>query len=60
MGLVYLPALGVVDRLFQAYPDTTHGTAIGLPINWGGLGGQRGGIYGSPMGSPMECMAVPR
>ena len=32
------------------FPDTTHGTAIGLPISWGGcFGGQLIGIYGSPM-----------
>ena len=28
---------------------TLHGTAIGLPISWGGLGGQWGG---SPMAVP--------
>ena len=26
--------------LYIYIPDTTHGTAIGLPISWGGLGGQ--------------------
>ena len=36
-------------------PDTTHGTAIGLPISWGGFGGQWGGIYGSRM----ECPGYP-
>ena len=30
------------------YPDATNGTAIGLPISWGGLRGQL--IGGSPMG----------
>ena len=54
MGLVYLPALGVVDRLFQAYPDTTHGTADQL--GWFGRSkgrhiwqshGQSHGVYGS-------------
>ena len=29
-------------------------TAIGLPISWGGLGGQLIGIYGSPM----ECLGL--
>ena len=34
--------------------QTLHGTAIGLPINWGGFGDQWGGIHGSPM----ECLGI--
>ena len=32
--------------------QTLHGTAIGLPISWGGARGVNVGIYGSPM----ECL----
>ena len=39
---------GDVDRLQlqrNPSPDVTHGTAIGLPISWGGAGGVNGVAY---------------
>ena len=44
----------------RSYPDTTHGSAIGLPIRKGWCQvGQWGGIYGSPMGRDWDRYSTP-
>ena len=47
-----LPTSEPVAEKTHPHTQTFHGTAIGLPISWGGASGVNVGIYGSPM----ECL----
>ena len=49
---------GHVILLRCRLPHPRHGTAIGLPINWGGAMGVNGAAYDIIYGSPMECLGI--
>ena len=55
--MAYMECLGKVNQItitcFEINPrHDLAGTAIGLPISWGGARGVNVGIYGSPMECP--------